>query len=63
MYTPLTTPERPWDSISMDYMLGLPSTKWGIFMFVDHFSNMAILATYKKRIIVEATAKILFEQV
>jgi hypothetical protein len=22
MYTPLPTPERPWESISMDYMLG-----------------------------------------
>jgi hypothetical protein len=29
MYTPLPTPDRPWESISMDYMLGLPSTKQG----------------------------------
>jgi hypothetical protein len=27
LYTPLPTPERPWESISMDYMSGLPSTK------------------------------------
>jgi hypothetical protein len=27
LYNPLPTPDRPWESISMDYMLGLPSTK------------------------------------
>jgi hypothetical protein len=29
LYTPLPTPDRPWESISMDYMSGLPSTKRG----------------------------------
>jgi hypothetical protein len=29
LYTPLPTPNRPWESISMDYMLGLQSTKQG----------------------------------
>jgi hypothetical protein len=40
MYTPLPTPDRPWESISMDYMLGLLSTKRGndcVFVVVDHF--------------------------
>jgi hypothetical protein len=27
LYTLLPTPSRPWESISMDYMSGLPSTK------------------------------------
>jgi hypothetical protein len=48
MYTPLPTPENPWESISINYMLGLPSTKRGNdydFMVVDHFSKMVILAT------------------
>ena len=27
LYTPLPTPERPWESISMDYLSSLPSTK------------------------------------
>ena len=26
LYTPLPTPDRPWESISMDYMSGLSST-------------------------------------
>ena len=29
LYTPLPTPNWPWESISMDYMSGLPSTKHG----------------------------------
>jgi hypothetical protein len=66
MYTPLPTPDRPWESISMDYMSGLPSTKRGndcVFVVVDHFSKMVIMATCKKSITVEATAKIFFERV
>jgi antibiotic biosynthesis monooxygenase (ABM) superfamily enzyme len=48
----------------MDYMSGLPSTKQGndcVFVVVDRFSKMAILVAWKKSIIREATAKILFE--
>jgi hypothetical protein len=66
MYTPLPTPDRPWESISMDYMSGLPSTKWGndcVFVVVDCFSKMAILVAGKKSIIEEATAKLFFERV
>jgi hypothetical protein len=50
----------------MDYMSGLPSTKWGndcVFVVVDHFSKMAILVACKKSITVEATAKLFFERV
>jgi hypothetical protein len=38
LYTPLPTPERPWESISMDHMYGLSSTKQGndyVFVVVD----------------------------
>jgi hypothetical protein len=66
LYTPLPTPNRPWESISMDYMSGLPSTKQGndcVFVVVDRFSKMAILTACKKNITVEATAKIFFERV
>ena len=54
----------PWKSISMDYMSGLPSTKWGndfFFVVVDFFSKMVILAAYKKSITTEDIAKIFFE--
>jgi hypothetical protein len=66
LYTPLPTPDGPWESISMDYMSGLPSTKHGndcVFMVVDQFSKMAILTTCKKSITVEATAKLFFKHV
>jgi hypothetical protein len=65
LYTLLPTLDRPWESISMDYMLVLPSTKRGnefVFVVVDRFSKIAILASYKKRITVEATPKLLFER-
>jgi hypothetical protein len=66
MYTPLPTPERPRESISMDYMSGLPSTKWGndyFFVVVDRFSKMVILVSCKKSITTKATAKLFFERV
>jgi hypothetical protein len=49
----------------MDYMLCLPSTKWGndyVLVVVDHFSKMEILIAYKKRITAEATTNLFFEK-
>jgi hypothetical protein len=66
LYTPLPTPERPWESISMDYMSSLPSTKKVndcIFLVVDRFSKITILTSYKKSITGEDIAKIFFERV
>jgi hypothetical protein len=64
LYTPLPTPENPWESISMDYMFGLLSTKQGndcVFVIVDRFSKMAILTTCKKNITGVDTTKLFFE--
>ena len=50
----------------MDYMSTLPSTKRGndyVFVVVDRFSKMAILATCKKNITAEVTAKLFFERI
>jgi hypothetical protein len=50
----------------MDYMSGFPSTKRGndcVFVVVDYFSKIAILAAWKKNITTKATAKLFFERV
>jgi hypothetical protein len=64
LYTPLPTPEKPWESILMDYLSGLPSTKKGndcVFVVIDQFSKMAILTACKKNITVTDIAKLFFE--
>ena len=66
MYTHMDTPDRPWESISMEYISGLPSTKRGndcVFLVVDRFSKMVILVACKKNITAEATPKLFFERV
>jgi hypothetical protein len=66
LYTPLPIPEKAWESISMDYMSGLSSTKQGndcVFVVNDRFFKMAILTTYKKNITSADTAKLFFERV
>jgi len=63
LYTLMPTPSPNWESISMDYMLSLPSTNHGsnyVFMFVDRFSKMSIMMACKKNIIAEATTKLFF---
>nr|GEV77433.1 hypothetical protein [Tanacetum cinerariifolium] len=64
LYTPLSVPNRPWESISMDFVGGLPRTRKGndyFFVVVDRFSKMVVLMLCKKTITGEEPARLFFE--
>lgn len=53
-YIPLLVPTRLWESISMDFIGGLPTNQRGndyLYVIVDRFSKMDVLTPYKKSII------------
>ena len=66
LYSLLPVPSHPWESISMDFVGGLPMTKGGhdyLYVVVDRFSKMCILMPCKKKIIVEKNVNLLFQYV
>lgn len=64
LYIPFPIPERLYESISMDYISDLPSTKHGngyVFVVANLLTKMAIVIAYNKSITNEAITKLTFK--
>ncbi|UTT90066.1 hypothetical protein NDA17_003465 [Ustilago hordei] len=64
---PLATPDRPWGSISLDFIEGLPPSKKydsktydSILVIVDRLTKFAILAPTHKTVMAKQTAVLLY---
>ena len=66
VYTPLLDPSRPWESVSMDFVGGLPMSRKGhdyLYVVVDRFRKMCILMPCKKHNTAEMNAHLFFQNV
>jgi hypothetical protein len=66
LYSGLHVPSHPWESVSMDFVRGLPMTKGGhdyLYVVVDRFNKMCILMPCNKKIIAEKTTNLFFQHV
>ena len=62
----LDVPNRPWESISMDYLTGYPTTKHqhdAILVVIDIFSDMVIIILCNKTMTAQQTTQLFFEHV
>jgi hypothetical protein len=66
LYQPLPLPSRPWESISMDFLSGLPTTQKkhdAIWVVVCHFRKMALFIPCTKTTTTTQTTELYFQHV
>ena len=66
LYMPLLVPSRPWESVSMDFVGGIPFSRKHheyLYVVVDRFSKMCILMPCKKTINVEQIVELYLQHV
>jgi len=63
---PLSIPDAPWDSVSMDFVVALPKTEGGydaVLVLVDRLTKMVHLAPTMSSCTAEQTARLSFDNV
>ena len=66
LYTAITIPEKPWNAISMDFVLGLPKIVKGydsIYVVVEKFSKMTHFIPCKMISDAEHVAELFFKEI
>ena len=56
LYTPFLVPSHPWESISMDFVGGLPKYRKGhdyLYIVVDRYNKMCVLIPCSKQVTTE----------
>ena len=62
---PLSIPDSPWISVSMDFITGVPKVKGmgSVFVVVDRFSKYVVLMATPSTCTVEVTADLFYKNV